>query len=154
RSPQSPSPGASPAITAVKPTSGASGDDVILTGQGFGTSGTVLFGSVPATTKSWTDTSITVTVPAINPGLLTITLTPTGGSPFQADFTISSKGATNMKTPAIEDVKPASGAPGMDVVLTGQGFGTPGTVLFGSVPATTKSWNDTSITATVPTLGS
>ena len=88
-----------------------------------------------------------------DPGSVKITVTPTGGNPLQADFTISPKSAGGvLKAPTIDSLKPPSAAPGEDVILTGQGFGTSGTVFFDKVPAASKSWTDTSITLTVPTV--
>lgn len=52
------------AISGVSQPVACPGDTITLTGTGFGTSpGRVSFGSVEATAATWTDTSITVTVP-------------------------------------------------------------------------------------------
>lgn len=56
-------------------------------------------------------------------------------------------------TPLFSSMSPASGLPDYQVTISGAGFGATqnlGTVTFGSLPATIKSWSDTSITAAVP----
>ena|SRR5947208_1916842 len=57
---------AGPAITAISPDLGAPGSIVTIVGSGFGAgagSGTVTFSGTIATSKKWSDTSITVAVP-------------------------------------------------------------------------------------------
>lgn len=52
-------------VTGVSPATACPGDVITLTGTGFGSvPGRVRFGAVEATATSWSDTSITVTVPA------------------------------------------------------------------------------------------
>jgi hypothetical protein len=51
-------------ITAMSPKHGAIGTMVTLEGTGFGALGSVQFGTVAATAKSWTDTKIVFEVPA------------------------------------------------------------------------------------------
>jgi hypothetical protein len=52
-------------VTGVSPATACPGDVITLTGNGFGSvSGRVRFGGVEATATTWTDTSITVEVPA------------------------------------------------------------------------------------------
>jgi len=56
-----------PKITSLDPESGKSGDKVTITGSNFGTSqgsGKVLFGTGTAQVEKWSDTSITIMVPA------------------------------------------------------------------------------------------
>jgi len=56
-----------PSISAISPDSGTPGNLVTIEGSGFGAtvgSSTVTFNGVPATLKHWSDTSITVLVPA------------------------------------------------------------------------------------------
>jgi hypothetical protein len=57
--------GTSPlSITSVLPNPVSVGADVTITGAGFGTAtGAVAFNGMPGTVKTWTDTSILVTVP-------------------------------------------------------------------------------------------
>jgi hypothetical protein len=55
---------AGPVVTSLSETSGSVGDAVTITGTGFGaTSSLVAFNGIGATVSSWSDTSITVTVP-------------------------------------------------------------------------------------------
>jgi RHS repeat-associated protein len=56
--------GTSPAITSLSPSSGAVGTTVTIAGANLGTSGSVKFGSLTASTSAWTATSITTTVPS------------------------------------------------------------------------------------------
>lgn len=57
------------------------GETVVIDGRGFGsTQGTVTFGTTTATTTSWSDTEIKVTVPAISAGKSTISLKTSGGT--------------------------------------------------------------------------
>jgi RHS repeat-associated protein len=56
-----------PTVTSLSPSFGPAGTTVTISGSGFGTSegtGSVTFNGVSATPSSWTDTQITVTVPA------------------------------------------------------------------------------------------
>lgn len=53
-----------PYITQLQPASGSEGAQVQIAGENFGTSGNVTFNGVPATVNSWSQGSITVTVPA------------------------------------------------------------------------------------------
>ena len=52
-------------ISSVSPATACPGDTIVITGAGFGTTpGRVRFGGVTTTATSWSDTSITVVVPA------------------------------------------------------------------------------------------
>ena len=56
-----------PAITVISPDSGAPGSVVTIVGSGFGASpasASVTFNGAVATPKKWSDTSITVVIPA------------------------------------------------------------------------------------------
>jgi YD repeat-containing protein len=52
-----------PTITSISPNPGGIGQSVAIAGTNFGTSGTVTFSAVPASTTSWTATAIIATVP-------------------------------------------------------------------------------------------
>jgi hypothetical protein len=83
-----------PKITALDPESGASGNSVVITGSNFGKtqdSGKVLFGSGTADVEKWSDTSITIKVPA-NLGANTygVTVENKAGKSNQAVFKIGS----------------------------------------------------------------
>jgi len=58
-------------------------------------------------------------------------------------------------SPEAGSVGPTVGQTGMKVTIAGKGFGAaPGTVLFGSTPATIHSWSDTSVEFSVPQVSS
>ena len=64
-----------PAITTLSPTSGAAGSVVTITGSNFGGfqgSSTVRFGTTNATIVSWSNTQLSVTVPAIAAGVVQV----------------------------------------------------------------------------------
>ncbi len=69
-----------PVITSVSATTGAVGNQVVITGSGFGSSqngSLVLLNDVPATISSWSNSSITFTVPSTaTTGYLTVCLAP------------------------------------------------------------------------------
>ena len=78
----------------------------------------------------------------------TDTITATLGS-TQASTSVTVRGPV---TPSISAVSPTSGQPGIQVTITGAGFGSSqggGIVWLGSVPATVVSWSDTQIVAAV-----
>ena len=136
-----------PVITTLNPASGYANTNVIITGNNFGTSaGTVKFGTTAAVVKSWANTSITLTAPALT-GTVSVTVTNSSGTSNGVNFTyIVSK-------PVINSINPTSGVPGNFVTITGNNFGTvPGSVKFGSTNATLLSWGNTSITLTAPPL--
>ena len=65
-----------PIIGSVDPLMGIVGNEVTITGRGFGTvNGNVKFGTTTATVVSWSDSCITVIVPDIDAGDYEITLT-------------------------------------------------------------------------------
>jgi YD repeat-containing protein len=55
--------GQTPSISSVSPNPGGIGQSVTISGTNFGTSGSVTFSGVTASTTNWTATSITATVP-------------------------------------------------------------------------------------------
>jgi hypothetical protein len=62
-------PDAGPCITSISPTTALPGDSVTIVGTKFGTDkGAVKFGKTPADIVSWSDTSITATVPSVVAG--------------------------------------------------------------------------------------
>jgi len=59
----------------------------------------------------------------------------------------------NATTPEVGSIGPRIGQPGMTVTIAGDGFGNAtGSVLFGSTTATIKSWSNSSVTFTVPSV--
>jgi hypothetical protein len=134
-----------PNIASLSPTSGAVGTAITITGTNFGTTqGSVSFNGAAATTLgNWSDTSITAQVPN---GATTgpVTVTANGMTSNGVTFTIG--------TPTITGVSPTTGAAGVQVTVSGSGFGSAqgtGAVWLGSAPAAVVSWSDTQIVATV-----
>jgi hypothetical protein len=149
--PPVPRPGAAsggPSITSVTPPSGGLGDPIILTGLGFGSSGTVAFGGTIVPSTSWTDTKIEVrvpSVPALPPGTIKLAVTPAGGTPVQTDFIVN---------PAITGAPAPPKAPvGLKVTLKGSFGKDQGTVMFGNTEAAKTdivSWTNDEIVVQVP----
>ncbi|HLJ29310.1 MAG TPA: IPT/TIG domain-containing protein [Candidatus Angelobacter sp.] len=134
-----------PAISSLSPTSGAVGTIVTVTGTSFGsTQGTsqLVFGDAVATPGSWSNTSITVPVPAgASTGNVVVTVAgiPSNGVPFTVGPGIS--------------LSPVSGPVGTVVTITGTGLGmTQGTstITFNGISATAASWSATQIVTSVP----
>lgn len=71
----------SPVIGSVDSLMGIAGNNVTITGRGFGsTVGTVCFGTASAEVVSWSDSHIVVKVPAVTAGEYTVTLTSASGA--------------------------------------------------------------------------
>jgi ribosomal protein L11 len=70
-----------PQVGSIGPTVGQAGLKVTIAGKGFGAaSGSVLFGATPATINSWSDTSVTFTVPSVTAGVYMVQLKNSGGT--------------------------------------------------------------------------
>ncbi len=70
-----------PQVGSIGPTVGQPGLKVTIAGKGFGTStGSVLFGTTAATITSWSDTSVTFTVPSVANGVYQAQLKNSGGT--------------------------------------------------------------------------
>jgi len=134
-----------PEIEDLSPASGRTGTSVTITGTHFGTTqgtSTVTFNGVSTTPTNWTDTGIAVTVPtAATTGNVVVTVSGTASN--GSSFTV-------LTAPGITSLSPSWGTAGTHVTITGTNFGTTGTVTFNGTTATTTSWSDTEITATVP----
>jgi uncharacterized protein (TIGR03437 family) len=140
-----------PNITAIGPTAGLIGSSVTLSGTTFGQTqgfGGVTFNGVSATVQSWSDSSITLLVPAgATSGNVVVTdhqlLTSNG-----VNFTV-----TSFPQPAISFLTQPAGRPGMALTIFGSNFGAlqnSGTITFNGLPAAVSSWSDSSINTTVP----
>ena len=71
----------SPEVGSIGPHVGQPGMTVTIAGDGFGTStGSVLFGSTPATVQSWTNSSVSFTVPNVAGGVYQVQLKSSGGA--------------------------------------------------------------------------
>jgi glycosidase len=70
-----------PQVGSIGPTVGQPGLKVVIAGKGFGAStGSVLFGATAATINSWSDTSVTFTVPSVTNGVYQVQLKNSGGT--------------------------------------------------------------------------
>ena len=71
----------SPQVGSIGPTVGQPGLTVTIAGKGFGSStGSVLFGTTGASITSWSDTSVTFTVPSVGNGVYSVQLKNSGGT--------------------------------------------------------------------------
>jgi RHS repeat-associated protein len=138
-----------PMIASLSPSSGSVSTQVQINGSGFGatqgSSSVTFYPGVNASIVSWSDSQIQATVPsAATTGLVKVTV---GGitTTSNVDFTVP--------PPQVNSVSPTSGIVGASVTITGSGFqaskGT-STVVLNSTTASTTSWSDTQIVATVP----
>jgi hypothetical protein len=134
-----------PNITGVFPPSGTVGTNVTITGINFGANqgaSTVTFNGAAATPTSWSDSYISVAVPSgATTGNLVVTVAgvPSNGWNFPVP-------------PSVTSLSPTTGAAGVQVTISGSGFGaTQGTsaVWLGSTFAKPISWSDTRVVATV-----
>ena len=83
-----------PTITGITPTSGFDGTTIMIAGTGFGSKGSVTLSGQPCEVISYSDTSITTTVPVgSSPGPTEVTVdlvvTPEGGAAVTASFTVT-----------------------------------------------------------------
>ncbi len=140
-------PGSVPAIESASTSMALVDDTVTITGQNFGpapdAADSVTVGGVPAAPTSWSDTSITFTVPE----------TATTGyiGVWRYDRNLCSNGQFLLVAPRIESVSSWWGEPGSVLTVQGVGFGnTPDRITFADIDAAVVSWTDTQITATIP----
>lgn len=133
-----------PIINAINPTSGppAGGTVVTITGLNFLDPVRVLFGGVPATVVSRTDTQIRVSTPAINLGAseqrreVDVVVITQAGTPNERQTTSGQRFAYELVilTPSIIDISPSSGPNEGNTRITifGEGFQPPTKVFFGT----------------------
>ena len=137
-----------PVITGLSPSSGTPGTQVQITGSGFGAtqgSSTFSFNGTTASVVSWSDTSITVTVPT----------SAASGRVWVAEGSVFSNTNLNftIPDPKVISVTPTSGGVGTQVTINGSGFRSSqgaSSVLFNGNTASIVSWSDTQIVANVP----
>ena len=141
-------------LSSLSPSSGLAGNACNLSGLLFGASqGTsvVHFGGGTATPLTWSDNTITITVPSVAPGTYNVSVTVGAQTSNALPFTVT----TN--APTITLVSPASGPVLTTVTITGTNFGLNqlvSSLTIGGAFAPVISWGDTQIIATVPnTLG-
>jgi YD repeat-containing protein len=132
-----------PTIASLNPSSGVYGTAVAISGSNFGTSaGTVAFNGQSAAVTSWSDSSITATVPS-NASTGNVVVSNGGLQSNGANFTVS--------VPSITGLSPSSGSSGTQVTISGTNFGgNTGTVTFNGTSATIVSWSANSIVAVAP----
>jgi RHS repeat-associated protein len=137
-----------PVINTLSPPEGPNGGLITLNGSGFGTSqngSTVQFNGVAASVSSWSNTSISATVPSsATTGPVTVTV----GGVISDGVTFTVTG-----TLAVTGVSPGVGPVGTSVTITGTGFGTTqngGSASFNGNAGSISSWSATQIVAIVP----
>lgn len=139
-----------PTIASLSPANGPStgGQSVTITGTNFSTTPgatTVTFGTLAAAISSMTNTQIVVTTPANAAGVVTVTVSTTGGN-ATANYQYHD-------APTITSINPAAGpsAGGQAVSIGGTNF-VPGltTVSFGGAAATVNAVTSTSLSVTTP----
>ncbi|WP_455753186.1 RHS repeat-associated core domain-containing protein [Streptomyces chartreusis] len=137
-------------VLSVVPVHAAPGAKVTISGTGFSSiaaNNAVTFGGSKASVSSASVTRLAVTVPAgAVSGKVAVTV---GGASAEAaeSFTVASSG------PTISKVEPSSGAPGAEVVISGDGFAAAATenvVRFNGLVAVVKHHTRTSLTVEVP----
>jgi RHS repeat-associated protein len=137
-----------PVISSLTPPAAAIGDQVTLTGYGFGAtqgSGNVKFNGTTAGYVFWSDTSVTVSVltgSTTGPATLTMNGVTSNGVTF-----------TVLEALSVTSTSPTYGAVGSSVTITGTGFGatqSTSTAYFNGTVASITSWSDTAIDAVVP----
>ncbi|WP_052343765.1 alpha-amylase family glycosyl hydrolase [Kallotenue papyrolyticum] len=107
---------ATPQIGSVGPVLTRAGNRVTIEGRGFGSSGTVSFGSATATVQSWSANRIVVTVPSVAAGTTPVTVT-TGGGTSNAYNVMLLSGAQVPVTFTVTNASPT--AYGDNIYLTG-----------------------------------
>lgn len=137
-----------PQLTSLAPTAGAVGATVTLTGSFFGAAqgpSTVSFAGTGASVVSWSDATITATVPpGAASGSVLVRVNGLDSSPLS--FSV-------LSPPTLTSVSPTTAAVGSPLFLTGQHFGASqasGQVRINGLAAPVVSWSDTRINAVVP----
>jgi RHS repeat-associated protein len=138
-----------PVINSLTPPAGQLGNTITLSGTGFGSSqgnSTVQFNSVVASVSSWSDTSISVTVPA-NATSGPVSVTVDGVTSAGVSFTV-------LGQLTVAGIAPSVAPVGATVTIIGTGFGPTQSNstanLYGATATNIISWSDTQIVAVVP----
>ena len=140
-----------PSISSLSAYCGRPGSSVTIYGTNFGAlrrNAWVSFNGISASVSSWTNESITVTVPS-NFGGGPLRVYDWEGNPSNpVNFTVGN--------PSLSSISPTSGPSGTQVTLSGSNFGASrgsSYVNFGSTQAATyDSWSDTRIVCRVPDI--
>jgi len=144
-----------PVITSVKPTSGAVGTVVIISGSDL-LEPTIAFNKVMAPTPATPEftnsaTRITALVP---PGATTgpITVTTSGGSvTTNSNFVVTPSPPRPTTKPVISRISPTTGKPGTTITITGSNFANLTSVKFGGIKAKmVKALSKQRLSARVP----
>lgn len=109
-------------VNALEKTSGYAGDEIIITGKGFSATAEeneVFFGEKAATITASSTTSLTVTVPQLEPG--DYVLTVKAGVQKNQSLTFSCLATPTLK---VDGISPSSGHEGTEIVITGENFNT------------------------------
>jgi hypothetical protein len=141
-----PTPG--PTTTLLDPATGIPGASITITGTGFVVGATVKFGTTLGTDITVVSaTQITVKVPSISAGVVNVIVTnPDAQQSSPLSFTV-----TSPPPPTITSINPTSGPPGTVVTITGTGFTSNASVMFGTASGTFITVvSPTQITVTVP----
>ena len=139
-----------PTISSVNPGEGpaSGGTTVTITGDNFAGANDVQFGNESAATFNVdSDSQITATTPAHNPGTIDVTVTTPAGTSGPGSFTFIDG------TPVIDNVSPDEGpaSGGTTVTITGDNFVSGCTVTFGGEDAASVTVeSSTEITAVTP----
>src|SRR6266446_5359357 len=136
----------SPQISSVSLSTARAGDQIVITGSGFGSpqgNGNVWLGSTYGAVVSWSDAQVVATVASGSKTGVAQVLQ--GGVWSNAvDFTVI--------TPNISSVSPATAVAGRQITISGTGFGASqgsGNVWLGSTYGVLVGWSDTQIVANV-----
>ncbi|MEY8686346.1 IPT/TIG domain-containing protein [Bacteroides sp. AN502(2024)] len=109
-------------VNALEKTTGYAGDEIIITGKGFSATAEeneVFFGEKAAIITASSTTSLTVTVPQLEPG--DYVLTVKAGVQKNQSLTFSCLATPTLK---VDGISPSSGHEGTEIVITGENFST------------------------------
>ena len=143
-----------PTVSGISPNSGptAGGSQVTITGTNFLAGALVLFGAASASSVTVVSaTQIQAVSPANAAGPVNVIVQDPGNvtGSISAGYTYVS---SSTGPPTITSVSPTSGAPGIQVTITGTNFVSADTVTFSSSPASSTFVSATQLIATVPNV--
>lgn len=136
-----------PQLTAISPSRAPIFDEVVLTGNQFGDSPTVLFGGETADIVSQSESQLTVEVPYMSVGATTVRVQNTDGTSDPLPFTVQ------QPLPFVLDLTPSSGRVGSTVLIEGSFLDGITEVRFGGGTSAAASFQrvGSAIRAIVPT---
>lgn len=141
------------AIASLSPSSAVAGGaafSLTIAGTNFSSGATVHFGSGTLTPSSVTATQIQVTVPAsliAATGAPSVTVVQSGVTSNALTFTIRS---TTVTLSTVIPNSVVAGGPGLAILITGAGFTSDATVVFGAATLTPSSVTSTQIVVAIP----